>query len=230
MRSIRTLLLSLFALYCALPATAVPTTAVSSDTAPCDVLSVPSAVDELGNPPAPPFGPAGPFPADEAIASIASPTNLLACPATSQNTISMLVQITNLTTIAFDNLWYVRDPETPFSNVDGIVNGMEAFQIDAVGVNAPLVSESIAFDGIFAPGETWNFIVQDFANVCGALPHAFGSIGVPSSPGGCAPDGSSASIIATAVPEPVTAALVGLGALALSAARRRQARSASPNW
>src|SRR5262245_21516162 len=101
--------LFVLALHCALPAAAIPTAAFGSDTAPCDVLSVPTLVDELGNPPAPPFGPAGPFPADEAIASIASPTPLLACPATSQSSISMLVQITNLTAIAFDNLWYVRD-------------------------------------------------------------------------------------------------------------------------
>ena len=43
-----------------------------------------------------------------------------------------LVEITNLTATPFDNLWYVADPETRFSNVDGFVNDQEAFKIDAV--------------------------------------------------------------------------------------------------
>lgn len=195
-------------LLAALPAVAVPTVVVSVDTPSCDGLMVPSPVDELGT---------GIFPPGELIASGAVFTPMIACVPTDTPFADALVSITNLNAIPFSDLWYVADPETGLTNVDGLINGMLAFKIDAVGVNTPLVFESMVVDGIFAPGETWNFIIQDYTSGLGLPPSALGSIGVPSP--GPATAASSGSIIA--IPEPASAALVGLGLLGLSAGRRR---------
>ena len=37
-------------------------------------------------------------------------------------------------------------------------------KIDRIGNNQPLVSESLTADSIFEPGETWQFIVQDYVS------------------------------------------------------------------
>jgi len=79
--------------------------------------------------------------------------------------VNQLVTITNMGTVALPGLYYVAPGgSTPgtFSNFDGYVNGAMAMRIDNVGVNKPLVSESMTADGIFQPGETWQFIVQDY--------------------------------------------------------------------
>lgn len=149
--------------FIALPVAAVPTTVTVTGQGPCDPLVVPSSVDELGNPPPPP---SGPFPADEAIASVTVGLNpFVVCIANTGGPITEIA-ITNLTTTAFDNLWYVADPEISLSNIDGYVNGMPAFKIDAVGNNRPLTSEDAVSDGIFAPGERWVFSISDYANAC----------------------------------------------------------------
>jgi len=146
------------------------------------VLSVPALVEELGNPAAPPFGPSGPFPADEAIASTSiSGGGEIGCSnAPGEVGISPLIRITNLTNTSFDNVWYVADTTTSFVNYDGLVNGSFAVKLDAVGFNQPLVAESIAADGIFAPGEAWDFLLGGIDDVCGRSVTYFGSIGVPS--------------------------------------------------
>ena len=209
------------------PVAAIPTTVTFQDTVNCDVLSVPAQVEELGNPASPPFGPAGPFPADSAIASSASSSGEIECQNGDIGT-GPIVQITNLTTTSFGRVWYVGDSSSAITNLDGEINGVAAFEIDAVGFNAPLLAESITADGIFAPGETWSFVIAGFDDVCGRSATYFGSIGVPSDGGvgtECSgefppPDGSTGSIIAVPVPEPGTMSLVGLGVLALAAARR----------
>jgi hypothetical protein len=206
-------------LFIALPATAVPTTVTVTGQGPCDPLVVPPTVEELGNPSSPPFGPAGAFPADEAIASISVEGVLVACFYNGGGIRE--VSITNLTTTAFDNLWYVANPGTSFQNIDGYINGMPALKIDAVGNHWPLRAESAVSDGIFAPGERWSFLIMGYANADGCSSALLGAIGVPSSAGGCASDGSSGSIIATPIPEPTTAGLVGLGLLGLAGAGRR---------
>ena len=127
-----------------------------------------------------------------------------------------LVSITNLNAIAFSAVWYVADYDTTLTNEDGKVLGtVSAFRIDAVGINTPLVAESGAFDGIFAPGETWTFIIQDYFNTFGISAAAINSVCLPS-----AGLGSRGSIVALPVPEPTTAALVGLGLLGMALARR----------
>ena len=201
------------ALLLALPAASVPTVVAAVDTPPCDPLMVPSAVDELGEAPA-----FAPFP-DELISATAVPINVSACLTIPDGPPpNALVSITNLTAFAFSDLWYVADPETSLSNPDGLVNGVLAFKIDSVGINTPLVFESAGFDGIFAVGETWGFIIQDYTNGLGLPPDALGSIGVPSP--GAATLASSGSIIA--VPEPASAALLGLGLARLAAAGRKR--------
>src|SRR5262245_5971424 len=159
---------------------AVLTTVTSIDTGFCDVLSVPSTVDELGGMGGIvlPSQPALPtlFPVGERIltGALGSSPNVTACGAAggildSAAIPNQRVAITNLNSVAYSDLWYVADLNTFLTNVDGGVAGaggvtLSAFKIDAVGTNTPLIAESILADGIFAPGETWTFILQDWAN------------------------------------------------------------------
>lgn len=104
------------------------------------------------------------------------------------------IAITNMTSRSFEHLYYVgdvhdldnTDPETRFTNVDELVADVTfgnaygvpglAFKIDAVGLNTPLVYESMTQDGIFEPGEVWKFVIQDYSNFMGAPPDNFGSV------------------------------------------------------
>ncbi|MEN1680235.1 MAG: hypothetical protein AAGJ46_11640 [Planctomycetota bacterium] len=179
----------------------------------CDLLAVPSLVDELGLPTV--------FPSDEIIDASDGFTNEVACPDsfTPFGVPNTLVEITNLTPTPFDNLWYVADPESRSSNVDGFVNDEEAFKIDAVGLNQPLVFESGAADGVFSPGETWRLIVDNYSNSFG-LPASL--LASPGKVGGLSggDDVSAASVIGTRIPEPAPLLTV-LSALAPGATRRR---------
>jgi hypothetical protein len=198
----------------ATPIGAVPTV-VTHTSGGCDPLFVPTNVDELGFPPSVVIG--GPFPDDEAISSNSLIQTSPVCLATSQGGYTIQVAISNMTSLTFDALWYVADPETSLTNYDGTVNGMPAFQIDAVGNNTPLVYEDTV-DGLFSPNETWIFVIQDYASTCFNPPSLFGTIGVGTS-SGCG-GLSSGSIIAT--PEPGTLGLVGVGLLALVTRDRRR--------
>lgn len=195
------------------PAPAVFITVDHQNADECDLLAVPSLVDELGL--------VGVFPDDEIIDAKDSFTDQIACPDsyTPFGVPNTLVEITNLTPTPFDSLWYVADPQTRFSNVDGFVNGEEAFKIDAVGLNRPLVSESGVADGVFSPGETWQFVIDNYSNTL-SLPAA--NLVSPGAVGGLSGGDtvSSGSIIATPIPEPATC-LLALSALAMSRSRRR---------
>jgi hypothetical protein len=194
------------------PASAILITITPIETPPCDVLTLPQIVHELGN---------APFPPDELIASTATFTELSACPLMDSATIpNALVVMTNLTTTFWRDVHYVADaPTTMISNEDGLVTGGQAFRIDTVGVNRPLVFESIGADGIFAPGETWHFIVQDYVNAFAMPASLFGSVGAVGAASGGDPF-SSGSIIALEVPGPGGLALLGV-ALAAWPRRRR---------
>jgi len=197
---------------------ALPTEVGHENLDNCDLLSVPADVHELGEVPA-----FEPFP-NERIRAATTFIDQFACPMPGNELPNTIVSITNDTGIAWSDLWYVGDTGTAgagagttFTNFDGLVNGGLAFKIDTLGVNRPLFNENLLADGIFAPGETWLFIIDGYANSFGLPADAIDSIGVGSLSVGLP---SSGSIIAIrAVPEPALLALLAIpGALAL---RRR---------
>lgn len=208
-------LLAVVSLSLAFNSHAVPVLVDFADAPVCDFYSGPGQVDELGT--------QGIFPADESIQAIDSPSPMVACPMTDTALPNVQVEITNLTGKTFGQVWYVSDPETSISNQDGWTNGEEAFRIDAVGANQPLIFESLHPDGRFEPGEIWIFVIDDYTNALGLPASAFGSVGLvgQNSAGDRA---SSGSIIATVVPLPATVWLFGSGLLGLiSLARSRKA-------
>jgi hypothetical protein len=224
-RTARILVLPSFALLVALalaaPAGALPVTVSAVDWPICDPLGLSGEdipLDELGNPPA--------FPPDEAISSSVVGTAPSACPSNDGPAPNIVVSMTNLTTRSFADVWYVGDAvaalETMLSNTDGQINAglPNAFKIDSVGLNQPLIFESIAYNDVFEPGETWNFIIDDYSNVYGLPASALATWGVGWGSG--ADFVSSGSII---VPEPGTLLLgaLGLAGLALLARKRLKA-------
>lgn len=169
---------------------AVPTTLVAVDDLPsCDPLMVPLEVDELGYPQM--------FPVGERISIIeVLPAAFDFCE--SELSIGdVSVEIMNDNSISFTDLWFVASPGFLLGNVDGTVTGPDgpgpAFKIDTVGVNRPLLSESLTPDGIFEPGETWTFVISDWTDFSTLTTGdvGFGSIGIASTGGA-----STASIIA----------------------------------
>ena len=197
---------------------AVPVSVSHTDLATCDSLLVPPQVDELGDPVAG-------FPPDEIIAATSLLVTLVACPPTADpGVLNTLVSMTNLTPFDFDEVWYVADPETSLTNVDGLVNGEEAFLIDMFGINTPLVAEiGGILPGVFEAGETWDFIIDGYLNALGLPAHAFGSVGLVGAPS-VGDIVSSGSIIAIPrpLPEPHALVLVGLALAGTSILRRKR--------
>ncbi len=173
----RTLIVILVALAVACPfAMAVPVVVTSQDTPSQDPLIPHVDVHELGKPS---------FPPNELITASNVMTFYSPCRQNPDTpTPNFEVTIVNLTSVPWTELVYVADPETTLTNDDGIVNGELAFNIDWVGLNTPLVFESFVADTIFAPGETWKFVIQDYFNVAGVSPSAFGSVGLVGVPSG----------------------------------------------
>ncbi len=161
------------------------------------------------------------FPTDEWIETTWDTTNQTACFDGSDDTQipNVVVYMTNRTSTAWTDLHYVADPETTITNFDGTIGNAtlsdneEAFRIDWVGINRPLIFESMTVDTIFEPGETWQFIIQDFTNgtTASVPPAPFGSLGIAGLSFGDTL--SSGSIIA--VPEPATMAFLSLGFVGL---------------
>jgi hypothetical protein len=190
-------------------ALAIPTLVNGFDTPGCDVLSVPTNVDELGIA----------FPLSERIDAAVVGLSPPACPSSAVvGQSNYRIHMINFTGVTFDNLWYVADAQTAITNVDGIVNGQQAFRIDrsATDLNNPLVLESINPNGLFEPGETWDFVIDGYTNTFGLPASLYNVPGVPSG----SPTGSSGNIIATPLPEPSCMGFIVLGACALLARRR----------
>ncbi len=190
-----------------LPASATVVSITVSGPTGCDLLSIPSApwADELG------FAYA--FPPGEQISFSSVDTTFSACSSTDNLTmINKLVSITNLTSYALPDVFFVASAgSTPgtFTNYDGYVNGAQAMKIDRLGLNTSLYAENMTVDGIFEPGETWQFIVQDYTS-----PTPVDAFYSPSLVGGA---DTLPSII---VPEPTTIGLGLLGGLLLLRRRR----------
>ncbi|MEO0630133.1 MAG: VPLPA-CTERM sorting domain-containing protein [Planctomycetota bacterium] len=217
MKALTAIALSTLALNMTGGAAADPISGLYIDTPLCDNHGPLQAVEEFGNPSV--------FQPSQWIEHAATFTDLTACSMTDDPTKpNALVQITNLTNRTLDNLFYVGDPETRFSNVDGdafgatnpTVGGL-AFRIDELGMNQNLVFESVSFNGLFEPGETWQFIVQDYENAAGVAPDQFFSVGMAGDSIGF---GQSSASIVRMVPTPASASLIALGGLA--AVRRRR--------
>jgi len=181
---------------------AVPTIVEYID-GPQDPLYVPRNVHELGNSPL--------FPDEELILSYDEGiTEHRPCPELDNPEFpNVVVSITNLTSESWAELWYVADPQTYLTNHDGWVNGELAFKIDNVGLNTPLLSESISSNLVFEPGETWTFVIQDYINMFRLQPSLYGSTGVGFSNIG--DKLSSGSIIAVPIPAPGAILLVSIG-------------------
>jgi hypothetical protein len=131
----------------------VPTQMVHIDTSQCDTLFIPDDVHEIGE--------TGFFPQNESLfATDLGLTSNSACSNSDDPTVAnVVVDIRNLSGIAWEEVWYVADPETSISNYDGEANEspfspiQEAFRIDndvkdPGGVNHALISESMTADGI----------------------------------------------------------------------------------
>ncbi len=198
------------------------------------------------------------FPIDELIEVVVS-TGTLICVSDDGFANDYLVTMTNLSPFPYINLFFVADDPWSVGNADGTVADLadpnalpefiDAFRIDGTvtfGVNDNLLTESLALDEVFAPGETWEFLVTNFTASTGfcsttttatcastpgcpttetcvltPLPPVFDSPGAFAGSSGGAPP-STASILATQVPEPSTALLLGMGLSGLAFLRRRQ--------
>jgi hypothetical protein len=174
-----------------------------------DVLEFPfSEWHELGNNP--------PFPTNEWIDSSWQETGFQPCQENTDDPLIANAEVTivNRTDISWYELIYVADPETSLENYDGTVNGELAFWIDATGANVPLIYEDNP-DGIFEPGETWVFVIQDYVNSLGGTAAALDSLGIAGSSTGFPP--STGSIIA--LPEPASLLLILVAPLLI---RRRR--------
>ncbi|MEM8681156.1 MAG: hypothetical protein AAGF97_17555 [Planctomycetota bacterium] len=230
-RHVHTLLIaSLICVGASSSVSAFPTQVVYTDLPSCDVLNIPFDVDELGSP-------LTPFPTDELIDHKTTGFGYPVCFPNDDPTMpDPIVAITNLTGRTFSEVWYVADVETRISNVDGLVEDAslaaagfppqrEAFRIDndlsdPGGLHHPLIGESIP-NGLFDPGETWRFVLQDYANLSGVAPDMFTSIGVGTASmdvSGAIP--SSGSIIAIPVPEPSAMLLLPASLLGMLCWRR----------
>ncbi len=197
---------------------AIPTEVTYVD-GPQDPLVIPEyGLHELGNQQQTPT----PFPDNEWITSGWEYTELTSCFQEGNEDMpqipNALVYITNMTGLFWTDVWYVADSapggiqETTLTNQDGWVNGGLAFKIDNIGINRPLVGESKNPNLVFEPGETWAFIIQDYQNMWGLSPSAFGSVGVGTGSGfPFDPLLSSGSIIAIPAPGAILLGSIGIG-------------------
>jgi PEP-CTERM motif len=212
---------------CVLVVIATLALAASAGANPVDVYTVTDPIqdDWALNGPVEELGLQPPFPTGERISAVTVAwQGWIPCPAEYTEGGAVQIQMMNLSGTTWSNVYYVADPETSLSNWDELVGQVgfaglgRAFKIDSIGENTPLVYESMVADNVFQAGETWEFVIQEYANLPGGPPAAFNSLGVAGASSGYPP--STGSIIA--IPEPSTVALVGLSLVGVLAVIRRK--------
>ena len=195
----------------------------------CDTLIIPKDVDEIGD--------LLIFPAGERLeATTQTVTNTPACIGTNDTAVTdERVSIINLSGRDLTDVWYVANPGTFISNVDGYANEIPnpvaigkhyAFRIDTIGIHRALVAESGGITpNVWEVGETWDFILQDYFNSNGLPADAINSIGVGdgSVTAGVPPTSSGSIIALPQIPEPGSA-LLALLALPVMVLKRRQCK------
>lgn len=205
---------------------AVPVNGLYIEDPRCDIIPTQQLPHELGE--------VTSFPLIQSFFSTVKSTTTFVCVPDDLVVNDWEVEIRNTSNIAWTNLFFVANLGMTVGNSDGLVMDVvnapgvvaDAFRIDAVGANNNLIFESSVADGIFAPGESWRFLVTNFMNTNGTTPPPlFNSPGLF---GGSAPViaafPDTASILATPVPEPTTWGVLGLGAAGLFLRRPRAAK------
>lgn len=203
---------------------AVPVTSSYVEDARCDAIPSQTLTHELGD--------AAIFPLNESIIYSTSAANTTVCVPDDLITNDWIVQMTNTSGVAWQNLFFVCDKNTQVGNADGnmfdVINAplgpTDAFRIDGtvtLGLNNNLLGESGVVDEIFSPGETWRFNVSNFMalNTAGVFtPPVFVTPGIFAGSSTFNVNPGNASILATpVVPEPATVGIIvlGLGGLLL---------------
>lgn len=169
------------------------------------------------------------FPADERISSkLLDTTTYIPCPIdhNDEGPANVLVEIINQTNRTFNEVYYVADTGTSLTNVDEFVADAKtptvfepAFKIDDFGLNTPLFFESGSIPNVFEPGETWEFVIQNFSGQGGRGPVPFDTLGIAGSSGSGL---STGSIIAVPELSTVTSIFFGLGTLLAAGLRHRR--------
>jgi hypothetical protein len=176
------------------------------------------------------------FPIDERISVVVSPALSYACVGDDGAPNDFVVMMTNLSSYAYVDLFFVADAGISIGNADGMVVDLigapgitaDAFRIDGTvtitGINDNLLGESGLVNEIFEPGETWRFIVTNVLFPASVPPtlifdsaggFAGSSLGFPP---------STASILGTqVVPVPAATWLLGSALGLLGWLKRRQA-------
>lgn len=197
---------------------AVPISGQYNDLPGCDNHGIVGFDEEIGD--------VAVFPTDEAIFFDAMQTTDLYCVTDDGIPNDWEIRMVNLSPNSFIDVFFVADEGSTIGNRDGQIQDLsvvgsgstDAFKIDDVGLNAPLIGDD--GDLIFEPGESWTFYVTNFFTPGGILPP------IVSSPGAFAGTSfdpmSNASIVANLynVPEPASCLLMAAG-LACTALRRR---------
>jgi len=202
-------------------ASAVPMPGNFVDDQRCDPVSNRSLTHELGN--------VTVFPTNEAFIVSVVPTSQTICVPNDGIANDWLVRIVNVSGLSWQDLFFVCDGGVTVGNADGVMFNpamatappTDAFRIDGTltvtGMNDNLLSESMANNEIFQPGEIWNFMVSNFMSP-GFAPPLFNTIGFGfATP---APSTSQASILASPIPEPASLGLIGMVGIGIGTRRR----------
>ena len=175
------------------------------------------------------LGEAAIFPIDEALAITVTQSTLSSvhfeCVADDGIPNEWLITITNLSNIAYRDLFYVADEGASVGNFDGFTDDLTftgsttSYRIDGTvtpGINNPLIFESGPVDEILQPGETWEFTVTNFSPFVAPSFGSPGEFAASSALNGA----SNSSILANPVPEPASLGMLTLGLCAIGGRKK----------